>query len=333
MPTHWEPIITLPNLAVPEPTPFETSGFAICAGDDARFTEHPADRAIATMGRIIRQFRTARRERYVPGCFAFRSDIPRARRNAEAIRAFRNVCALACTTSADAVGLASRYGPRWTVHWSDQFLFGYFTAGKSGWVHTLDGAMRGMDDKIPWSQPSPQFGNPHHWSLLPDTSLLARLLDCWRRYYLRRRQRRILRRLFRSLEIAFHASMFPADGLTSINDYGTRLAQWVSAFEVLCHPGGGLSVGKRDVQGVLRVVPFNVRALKMNRYRISHKGKTFPASLPESLYDSLYLARNQFLHGMPVSFCTLRYHRSKQYALLSQIAPVLYNAALVKSQD
>ena len=40
-----------------------------------------------------------------------------------------------------------------------------------------------------------------------------------------------------SLEVAFHAALFPADGLASINDVGTRIALWVSAFEVLWSSG------------------------------------------------------------------------------------------------
>jgi hypothetical protein len=42
-------------------------------------------------------------------------------------------------------------------------------------------------------------------------------------------------------------------------------------------------------------------------------------------------ARNQFLHGMPVQPTMLRYRQSKGYAQLANIAPVLFNAALIAS--
>jgi len=139
--------------------------------------------------------------------------------------------------------------------------------------------------------------------------------------------RKRLLRLFRSLEIAFHASLYPADGLTSINDIGTRIALWVSAFEVLCHPGGG--VNKRHVQMVLANTPFSEKGLSSTRFSVKHGGTKFRATLPEALYDDLYWARNQFLHGMPVRRAMLRYRQSKGYAELTDVAPVLFNAALV----
>jgi hypothetical protein len=58
-------------------------------------------------------------------------------------------------------------------------------------------------------------------------------------------------------------------------------------------------------------------------------GNKFRATLPETLYDDLYWARNQFLHGMPVRPGMLHYRQSKQYPRLTDVAPVLFNAALV----
>jgi hypothetical protein len=187
--------------------------------------------------------------------------------------------------------------------------------------------MRGADNKIPLQQPAAQFGKPSNWSIIVDEPLLERLLTCWRRCYLRNRDRANLRRLFRALEVAFHASLYPADGLTSINDIGTRLALWVSAFEVLCHPGG--SVSKRDVQKVLSDAPFGSKELKSKRYIVTYQHKRIPATMPEALYDDLYWARNQFLHGMPVRPAMLHYRQSSTYAPLINVAPVLFSAALV----
>jgi hypothetical protein len=129
------------------------------------------------------------------------------------------------------------------------------------------------------------------------------------------------------LEVAFHAAQFPADGLTSINDVGTRIALWVSAFEVLCHPGGG--VNKRHVQKVISDAPFSDETLTSTRFTVSHGGNKFRATLPEALYDDLYWARNQFLHGMPVRPAVLHYRQSNEYIGLIDVAPVLFNAALV----
>jgi hypothetical protein len=161
-----------------------------------------------------------------------------------------------------------------------------------------------------------------------DEPLLDRLFRCWRRCYLKKKDRRKLGRLFRSLEVAFHASLYPADGMASINDIGTRIALWVSAFEVLGHLGTG-SVNKRIVQKLISDTPFTAKELTAKRHTISYQGTKVRVTLPEALYDDLYWARNQFLHGMPVRPPMLRYRQSKDYAPLLNIAPALFNAALV----
>jgi hypothetical protein len=327
MAEQWDLLFTLPNLAIPRPTPFAADGYVICSGDDERLHSLAPSAGNTASLKMLNRFTTARGEAYKPGCFLIRSDIPIRDRNAESIRAFRNACAVSTTTAAHASGLHSPGAAQWRTHWSDQFLFGYFIAGKNGWVQTLDGAMRGSDDQIPRQQPAAQFGNPSNWSLIVDAPLLERLLRAWRRCYLQDRDRRKLLRLFRALEVAFHASLFPADGLTSINDVGTRLALWVSAFEVLCHPGG--SVNKRHVQTTIRDAPYSSKDVTSRRYVVSHQGSKVRVSLPEALYDDLYWARNQFLHGMPVRPVMLRYRRSKAYVPLARVAPVLFNAALV----
>jgi hypothetical protein len=324
----WDVFLTLPNLVPPVPTPFESDGVALCSSEDERLADLAGNRGNATACRMLSNFRTTRGERFKPGCLVMQTTARPEARDAEAIRAFRNLCAVATTTHAWAIHVARPDRAQWTVQWSDQFFFGYFASGRNGWVQTLDGAVRGMDDAIPASQPSPQFGNPRNWSVRVDTPLLKRLLICWRRHYLQHRQRRLLRRLFRSLEVAFHAAMFPADGLTGVNDIGTRIALWVSAFEVLCHPGTR-NVNKRDVQAVLRSVAFGDRTLNAERYTVSYMRTKYRATLVEALYDDLYAARNFFLHGMPVTGSTLHYRASARYVSLVRVAPVLYALALL----
>jgi hypothetical protein len=327
MAEQWDLLFSLPNLSPPIPSPFESDGFVICSGRDPRLKKLAASAGNTTARRMLNSFRTHRGARYKPGCFLIRTNVAKALRDAEVIRAFRNICSISTITAAYALSLDSPDAGQWRVFWGDQFVFGYFTAGHSGAVLTLSGASLGMDNKIPRQQPDAQFSNPTSWSILVDEPLLDRLLRCWRRCYLQNRDRKKLLRLFRSLEVAFHASQFPADGMTSINDIGTRLALWVSAFEVLCHPGG--SVNKRIVQTTVRNAPFTLRALAAKRYTISFQGKKIRVTLPEALYDDLYWARNQFLHGMPVRRSMLQYRQSKQYAELTDVAPVLFNAALV----
>jgi hypothetical protein len=311
---QWDLLLTLPNLAPSNPTPFESDGYVICAGNDGRLSNLADNAGNATAMKMLGAFTTARGESYTPGCFLVRSDIPIYKRDVEAIRAFRNLAAIATVTPAYAHGLANPAANQCCVTWSDQFLLGYFVAGQNGWVQTLGGAAGGMDNEIPRQQPAAQFANRENWSLAVDQPLLGRLFRCWRTCYLQKRKRLPLLRLFRSLEVAFHASLFPADGLTSINDIGTRLALWVSAFEILCHSGKGGYVNKRSVQGLLSIAPYTSSKVRARRYTVTvGRGKnkqTFRACLPEKLYDDLYISRCHFLHGEPVTSAMLYYRRS-----------------------
>ncbi len=327
MAEQWDLLFTLPNLSPPIPTPFVSDGYVICSGKDPRLTHLAANAGNETSLKMLKKFSTAQGRRYRPGCFLIRSDIPIASRHAETIRAFRNACAIATTTAFYATRLANPDAAQWHVAWSDQFRFGHFIAGQSGWVQTLGGPVMGMDDEIPHQQAAAAFGNPTHFSFVVDQPLLERLFRTWRQCYLRRQNRKKLLRLFRALEIAFHASLFPADGLTSINDVGTRVALWVSAFEVACHPGG--SVNKRHVQKVISDAPFSGKTLGSPRFTVSYRENKFRATLPEALYDDLYWTRNQFLHGMPVRPAMLHDRQSDKYTAVADIAPVLFNAALV----
>ena len=215
MSEQWDLILTFPNLS-PIPTRFESDGYVSCSGKDSRLDSLADTPANVTAYKLLTRFRTARNDSYVPGCFLIRADIPIPSREREAIRSFRNLCALATTTTTYAIRLKTPNGAQWRVLWSDQFRFGYFTAGKDGWGQTLDGPAIAIDDQIPWMQPAAYFGNPQNWPVYVDDPLLDRLKECWRTY-LRRQNRVRLLRLFRSLEVAFYASLFPADGLTSIN--------------------------------------------------------------------------------------------------------------------
>src|SRR5262245_41406335 len=130
----WNLILTLPNLAPPIPTPFDGGAFVICSANDERVRDLADNAANATGRRMLDNFRTSRGEQYLPGCLLVRSETPDSDISKESIRAFRNVCAIAATTSTWATRLARPHAAQWTVSWSDQVLFGYFSPGRNGWI-------------------------------------------------------------------------------------------------------------------------------------------------------------------------------------------------------
>ena len=99
-------------------------------------------------------------------------------------------------------------------------------------------------------------------------------------------------------------------------------------FEVLFHPGANQRVNKRVVQVALQAVPWTRRELSAMRYKVTYN-QMFKATLAEAIYDDLYHARNRFLHGQPVTATDLYYRQSNRFRPILELAPVLYNAALL----
>lgn len=329
MADEWNLILIFPNLVPPVPSPYATDGMYLCSADDPMLQQLEDNLANRTARRMLRRFSTPFGERYRPGCLLVTTDVPQHVLNAEALKAFRNACAIATTIYGWASSIAHPYGAgQWATKWTDSFTFGFYTASRDGNVLTLEGPVRGMDDRLPSMKASPHLSVPRADHLRVDELLIERLMTAWRRYYVSRRERPKFRRLFRSLEAAFYAGLFPGDGITSISDVCTRLALWVSAFEVLFHPGTR-NVNKADVQNALALAPLGLRELCARRYTVTQYRQRRRVAFAEKLYDEVYQTRNRFLHGNPVRSKHLLYRGSSRYLSLINVAPLLYYAGLL----
>src|SRR5438876_9778967 len=131
-----------------------------------------------------------------------------------------------------------------------------------------------------------------------DDQLHRRLMTAWRAAFVRQQFGWRARRLFRSLEIAFQAAGLPDENLGTAHDYGTHLALWVSAFEVLVRPYRGRS----ELRGVLDFLGrarFYRPSLSRRRYSARIGGQRLALNFAQRLYVQIYNARNAFLHGNP----------------------------------
>jgi hypothetical protein len=229
--SRWQLIFTFPNFVPPADSPYvsDADGIAICAGTDERLRllvgGHPGGR----MRLLLKRFWTHSGVRYTPGCLLVRKDVVPWILDAEALRAFRNICSLVTTTHGwgavlDGVGVRP-------ILWSDSFKFGLYSPGQTHGYVSLHGAIQGYES-VPRMrkmrfEPDTAFDSLRELRPGLDKELLARLLVAWRQVYVRRRQRKVYRALFRSMDVAFHAGLFPSDGLTGASDAGLRLASAV----------------------------------------------------------------------------------------------------------
>ncbi len=204
---EWRIFIILPNLNPPVPSPFVSDYLCLCSATDPRLSKVADSPADNTARRMLAQYRNWFQKPYSPGCLLVRHDAPEPLITADALRAFRNVCAISTITHTMALALASKRNGQWRPLYSDFFLFSSFVAAKNGWIQNLDGPVGGMDDDVEHfaGQCSSQIGLPDGFWLGVDPVLLKRLLLAWEENYLEQPAQQPWLRLFRSLEVGFQA--------------------------------------------------------------------------------------------------------------------------------
>src|SRR5262249_4726353 len=159
-----------------------------------------------------------------------------------------------------------------------------------------------------------------------DAVLFAVLLDKWVEYYVRKKRGWPNRALFRSLTMAYRASALPQ---LDFYDLGTNLALWVSAFEILVHPGTGI-IGYKDVFNLLeKDVFFYNPKLNHRSYTIVERKKKHRVTLVQKTYFEIYSARNHFMHGNPVHDSSLFPGGKLQNHLLTIGVVLVYKCALM----
>lgn len=110
------------------------------------------------------------------------------------------------------------------------------------------------------------------------------------------------RAILRSLNMATAAMQLPNTSVAeTIYDWGRVISLWVSAFEILLHPGGN---GRADETKVLNMLS-EIKWLRSKMLDASHPIKMggrppMGHTLAEWLYHRLYKLRNDYLHGNPV---------------------------------
>lgn len=138
-----------------------------------------------------------------------------------------------------------------------------------------------------------------------DIPLCEALLAKWKRHFVEKDDRWELVSLFRSLNMAFNASKLPGGREVSFLDIGRTLSLWVSAFEILAHPGSDGRVGREEVFTMFDKVNWLNRENAEKRFIVNVAKKEIPVNGASWLYNQIYTARNNFLHGNPVTEANL----------------------------
>jgi hypothetical protein len=158
-----------------------------------------------------------------------------------------------------------------------------------------------------------------------DQPLLTALLERWRRRYEALEPGWADIALFRSLNMAYHASLLPAATDTTFYDVGRLVSLWVSAFEILVHPGGNGQANRDKVFELIEKTPWELQAAADLAHDTGGKSKV-KRTLASWLYQALHECRNNFLHGNPVERANLILSVSRR--TIFEYAAPLYRLAL-----
>jgi hypothetical protein len=317
----WIPMFTLPNITLTEP--IETDWVAFVSTADQRLAEiasaHPAFQT------YVDSFKTEFGRSLAPSFVLVHKDAPPAFRGVEALAAFRDSVSMSVIPLSWAKSL--RFGPGGMgIHYSNWFSIYPWTLDKNyEYLSSMTMAVSAMDEVGRLrGQSSPGISPRHLDRGFIDKVLLDELLKRWQRCYSAEVPEHDDVALFRSLNMANFAALMPAGVEATMYDIGRSVSLWVSAFEIL---SPAKSSAFFNVYANLKTVEYGLSALNTPIYEAhGFKGTQTKDILPCWIYGELYKARNDFLHGNPITSQRLTV-RPSQRSLFVYTAP-LYRLAL-----
>ena len=322
----WYPVALLPNFQI-------AAGGSIAAGP-AVFASITDDRVRAVSAAhpvfkdLLSRFVNAFERKHDPSVLMFDPSCPDVHTSVQAMASMRDILSASVVPLARARFLNGRQtGP---LCFSNAFdFYPWMIDQQFADLVMLTPGTRGIDDVSDFrGQLSPEFVIPASVGADDiDRSVFDALVSRWCAFYSRRNASSRQRSLLRSLNMAHHAGQLPGNQDTTAYDYGRLIALWVGALEILAHPGKG-RVDFWTVCDLLEDAQWD--SLENRRCAFKIRGRKKHSSKRRRrvcrVYESLYDARNDFLHGNRI-YGRAVYIGPKKVAL-HKMGALLYRTAL-----
>lgn len=295
----WNSMAVLPNVELREP--IEARRAAFVPVTDPRVQEindaYPLHRSF--LGRFTDAFGVQLR----PTVLLVRPNASRRFMTVDALASFRDVLSMSVIPRARARSIEREHLRG--IHFSRAFDFYPWMIDKNyEYLIAITPAMMALHDVRKFNgQAAPEIDCKTMPISDLDQPMFDELSKRWRRCYSSKKLAWEDVALMRSLNMAFQASQLPASLDATILDYGRLVALWVSAFEILVHPGPGGFASQWAVYTLLEKAPWIRRDIRKRnlKCRARKKGDFERRPLPIWLYQRLNDARNDFLHGNPIT--------------------------------
>jgi hypothetical protein len=315
---EWTPILVLPNADMR--FAFDCQHAAIVSPQDGRAlklqTDHP------NLKSFLSRFRDQFGDEMWPALLLIRTDAPKSYYTAEAVTAFRDILSLSvvlytrATHFSAASGLAYtntfRFYPWMLDNYEDMILT------NPAMVHAHLLVLFG-------GQTFPEQGCASITNVDVDRPLALALLARWIVRFSGGAVEWRDQVLFRSLNMANEAGRIPAETAAVFWDAGRLLALWVSALEILAHPGGNKESNFGTVSALLECVRWLDPKLKAATHTVKGKPKQLATWVCRKVYDR----RNDFLHGNDVDASGLALNGRR----MTDLAACLFRLALTGFLD
>lgn len=317
----WTPVFALPNI------PLEAA-----IGCDVAALAPPHDRRVAalkrahpTLRRFLNRFADNFGQKFEPALLILNTAAPPIFRNVTALASFRDLIALSAVTHGRALELRHPRGHR--VLFGEAFaIYPWMLDRHYEDVIGSTPAILGTHELSRFKgQSSPALFRTSLGESDIDQPLVATLMTRWRQRYGAAEPAWEDVVLMRSLNMAYQASLLPAGTDTTFYDVGRVVSLWVSAFEILVHPGGSGQANRDKVFDMIERAPWVIPESGQLAHDTGGKTKV-KRTLASWLYQVLYECRNDFLHGNPVERSNLLLP-TPQRTIFEYAAP-LYRIAL-----
>ncbi len=321
---EWLPVFALPNVALDEA--IETALVALVPPQDPRVTrlrdKHQA------FNQFLGQFSDNFGVRFEPALILLKADAPKMFFDIGALSSFRNLIAISAIAQNRALEI--RHPHRHGAVFGEVFAFYPWMLDRH-YEHLIGHtpALLGIHQVCKLkAQSSPALSRPKVTVSSLDAPILQDLLRCWEHHYGAEKPDWHDVKIFRSLNMAYHASLMPALSDATFLDVGRLICLWVSALEILVHPGGTKEVKQKDVINHIDQAHWERSVLNERRYTV-RGGSVAKRTLAAWLCDKMYKCRNDFLHGNPVDRNSIMLPRTNR-SIFEYAAP-LYRIALAKT--
>jgi hypothetical protein len=325
--SDWLPAFLLPNILVDEP--IESEFVVITSTEDPRCAAIASEQP--TFATFISRFKDAFGRAVTPSILLVRKNSPPWVLSMDALAAFRDTISISAVTYNKTHALI--YPRTRSFQYSTYFDFYAWTINKDFTLLTTNNpALWGMDQVAEFQgQPTAGLAVSAHDKLELDKYLLAALLAEWKQRFSQPDPPWQRLALFRSLNMAHAAAQIPGIVDISAQSLGRSISLWVSAFEILVHPGDRDS-NLKEAYGVFDRVDWLMADCRANTYAAyAGRGRNAALKAPKRnlacwVYGELFHARNDFLHGNAISDTRLVVAASGRS--LFGYAPPLYRLAL-----